>query len=139
MSVSGQRQEWVFKTTSYMLIIQFQPTHRVAILTPKTGYGSTVMPLPQFLATMVVKLGAFVGPVTLLFAPTPMLPLPTMFPPVCAEQHLTQQLARVTRECGVCRTSTRVVQSLHAPSRTARLRMTMRACVVWRLARRILV
>ena len=136
MSVSGQRQEWVFRITSYGRggIIQVQATNRVALLTLKTGYGSTAMPLPQFLATMVVNLSAFVGPVTLLFAPTPMLPLPTMLPPVCAERNPTQQLVRVTRGCGACRTSTHAVQSLHVQSRTARLRMTMRACVALRLA-----
>ena len=134
MSVSGQRHEWDFKTTSYIVFLQVQITHPVAGGTPKTGYGSTPTPRPQDLAQVVALMGAFAWPVTSLFAPTPMLPLPTMFPPVCAEQHLTQQLARVTRECGVCRTSTRVVQSLHAPSRTARLRMTMIACVALRLA-----
>ena len=135
-SVSGQRQEWVFRITSYGIIIQVQLTHRVALLTLKTGYGSTAMPLPQFLATMVVNLSAFVGPVTLLFAPTPMLLLPTMLPPVCAEQNPIQQLARVTRGCGACRTSTRVVIITLVQSRTVQLRMTMRACVALRLARR---
>ena len=135
-SVSGQRQEWVFKTTSYIVILQVQITHQVAGGTPTTGCGSPPTLLPQVFAQPVALMGAFAGPVTLLFAPTPMLPLPTMFPPVCAERNPTQQLARVTRDCGVCRTSTRVAIITLAPSQTARLRMTIRACVALRLARR---
>ena len=136
MSVSGQRHEWVFKTTSYIVILQNQITHQVAGGTPATGCISTPTLPPQVFATLVALMGAFAGPVTLLFAPTPMLPLPTMFPPVCAERNPTQQLARVTRDCGACRTSTRVAIITRAPSQTAQLRMPMRACVALRLARR---
>ena len=75
MSVSGQRQEWVFRITSYGGIIQVQATHRVALLTLKTGYGSTAMPLPQFLATMVVNLSAFAS--RQMNAPSSPPPLPT--------------------------------------------------------------
>ena len=98
--------------------------------------GSTATLPPQVHATVMTPITAFAGRVMFLFVPTLLLPLPTMLPPVCAERHLTQQPARVTRGCGVCRTSTRAAIITRVQSRTARLRMTMHACVALKLARR---
>ena len=110
MSVSGQRHEWVFKTTSYIVFLQVQANHRVALGTPAIGCGSTPTPRPQDLA-QVVLMGAFAS--RQMHAPS--LPPPL---PITLRAHVELHPARMSPGSSAKPPPTSAVPEIFASTRT---------------------